>query len=362
MATIVSVQSVNLPYKVTQEEVMTFAKHQFSSHFKDIDRLLPVFENGGIQTRYLVSPLEWFTEVRSFQEKNDCYIQNAVKFGCEAMDRCLASSPFLQRAVSYDEIDALFFISSTGISAPSIEARWMNERSFSPHTKRIPIWGLGCAGGASGLSRAYDYCKAFPRANVLVVAVEFCSLTFQQEDGSKSNFIGTSLFGDGVACVLLCGDASALLKERTSKSVPVIKDVQTTLMPHSEDVMGWDVKNEGLYVVFSRDIPTIVSQWLQPTVAEFLEKRTIRFSEIDHWIAHPGGQKVLTAYEAALGLTSTQLQSAQDVLRTNGNMSSATILYVLQRVVNQAQKQGDKGIMMALGPGFSAELVLVEWA
>jgi alkylresorcinol/alkylpyrone synthase len=302
--------------------------------------------------------IDWFKEKRSFEEKNDLYIHFATSLGAECIQKCMTS----ERAgnIPYENIDAIFFISTSGLSTPSIEARIMNILPFSSHTKRIPIWGLGCAGGASGFSRAFDYCKAYPKANVLVLSVELCSLTFQHEDLSKSNLVGTSLFADGVACALICGDESAY-KCESNQCSPFILDTMSTLKPHSEDVMGWEVKDTGLYVVFSRDIPNIITTWLEPNVEEFLNRNQLTGEDIVHFVAHPGGKKVLQAYVDALGLPISKTDISREVLNSNGNMSSATVFYVLKKFMNKEAIQGDLGIMAALGPGFSSELLLLEW-
>lgn len=356
MPRIAAIETVNPPHKLSQDETMDFARNLFQDAFSDIERLLKVFQNGEIHSRYFVMPIEWFKKKRSFQEKNDLYIDFATNLGAECIEKCMTRSDL---DISYENIDAIFFISSSGLSTPSIEARIMNILPFSSHTKRIPIWGLGCAGGASGFSRAYDYCLAYPESNVLILSVELCSLTFQHEDLSKSNLVGTSLFADGVACALICGDESEICM--TSKLSPYIKDTMSTLKPHSEDVMGWEVKDTGLYVVFSRDIPNVIRTWLKPNVDEFLRRNQLNGEQIQHFIAHPGGKKVLQAYVDALGLPVSKTDVSRDVLKANGNMSSATVFYVLKKFMETEKEEGDLGVMAALGPGFSSELLLVEW-
>lgn len=237
----------------------------------------------------------------------------------------------------------------------------MNELPFTKNTKRIPIWGLGCAGGAAGVSRAYEYCLAYPEAKVLVLCIELCSLTFQRNDRTKSNVIGTSLFADGVACALLVGDEVDVIEWSNIDTLPHIHSTGSYLMPHSEDVMGWDVKDNGLYVVFSRDIPNIIREWLKPTTEEFLQQANIELTDIKEFIFHPGGKKVLDAYEEALNIPNTMTQRSRNVLRDNGNMSSPTVLYVLNECMKEPKAKGDIGIMGALGPGFSAELLQLEW-
>ncbi|MFJ8245233.1 type III polyketide synthase [Peribacillus asahii] len=361
MAYVLSSAHAELPYVLTQDTIMEFSRELFGESFKNIERLLQAFKNGQVQTRYLSNHLDWFKEDRTFAERNDMYIDQAVQFGVEAVKKCLTNEQFLKREVAESEIDAFFYISSTGLATPTIEARIMNILPFRPHTKRIPIWGLGCAGGASGLARAFDYCQAYPKAKVLVLSVELCSLTFQKRDISKSNIIGTSLFSDGVSCILVCGDdvPAAELSSR-GQQFHVLAS-QSTLMPNSLDVMGWNVKDEGLYVVFSKDIPTIVKQWLKPNVRAFLEEYNVTLQDIRYFVAHPGGKKVIEAYQEALGFDEEMTSISMEVLKEFGNMSSATVLYVLERFMERGGIRGEYGLAAALGPGFSSELVLMRW-
>ncbi|MEH7157348.1 type III polyketide synthase [Neobacillus drentensis] len=361
MPTIISVAEVTPPFEVNQNQAMEFAREIFSNSFKDIERLLRAFQNGQIEKRHFVKDLDWFKEDKTFEEKNTAYIESAVELGKEAIVKCLHNNDFLTKDISYQEIDCIFFISTTGLATPSIEARIMNLLPFQPHTKRVPIWGLGCAGGAVGLSRAYEYCLAFPKAKVLVLSVELCSLTFQRNDLSKSNLIGTSLFADGIACALVCGDESNINDYRKKKTSPSIIATQSTLMPDSLDVMGWEIKINGLYVVFSRDIPNIIENWLKPNVSEFLKENHLGLETIDYFIAHPGGKKVIDAYVKSLDISVSMTDISLEVLRQFGNMSSATIFFVLKRFMEKDIPHGALGLGTALGPGFSSELLLMRW-
>ncbi|WP_100400729.1 type III polyketide synthase [Bacillus sp. FJAT-44742] len=355
MPVIRSVSTVDLPCQVSQQDTMRVVREMFKDHFYDIDRLLTVFGNGQIENRNLVKPLEWFTGDHSFQERNDIYIKEAVSLGSKAVACCLKEND-----LTANQIDAIIYVSSSGLATPSIEARIMNMLKFSAHTKRIPLWGLGCAGGAAGISRAHEYCLAYPGARVLVLCVELCSLTFQREDTTKSNLIGTSLFSDGVACALIEGDQIET-NEKKEKAYPNTKAVQSTLMRDSEDVMGWDVKDNGLNVIFSRDIPSIIESWLKPNVEEFLLTISKTIEEISYFVAHPGGKKVLTAYEKAMSFTEAKTEDSRKVLAHYGNMSSPTVLYVLKETMNKQPVAGEEGLLTALGPGFSSELVWLEW-
>ncbi|MBU5207398.1 type III polyketide synthase [Bacillus safensis] len=361
MAYILSVGTSLPQHHVDQKKAADFARSQFKRSFKDIDRLLRAFQNGEIESRQFVQPIEWYQTHHSFEEKNNLYLEKALAHAKEAVIHCLHEKAFLKKPIPFEEIDALFFISSTGLSTPSLDAKLMNVLPFSPYTKRVPIWGLGCGGGAAGLTRAYEYIRAFPEAKVLVVACELCSLTFQPQDQSKSNLIGTSLFGDGTAAVLLTGEKG--VSEYTHlKTVPKVIGTQSVTMKESEDVMGWEFTSDGFQVIFSRDIPSIISGWLKEQVDQFLEKQEYSVEELSVFLAHPGGKKVIDAYIKSLSLQEDQLFSSKEVLRQHGNMSSATVLYVIKHYLeHQSAEAGDIGLCGALGPGFSSELLLMKW-
>jgi alkylresorcinol/alkylpyrone synthase len=361
MPTILSVAEAVPEFELKQGQAIDFARELFSERFKDIERLLKAFQNGQIEKRHIVKDIVWYREDHSFSAKNNAYIESAVTLGMRAIEACLKNETFLTRNILCEEIDAIFYISTTGMATPSIEARIMNLLPFRENTKRIPIWGLGCAGGAAGLSRAFEYCKAYPDSKVLVLCVELCSLTFQRNDFSKSNLIGTSLFADGVACALICGSDVKHEDLCVKKTAPAILNTQSTLMRDSLDVMGWDIRDQGLFVVFSRDIPSIIEEWLKPNVSKFLNENGLQLSEIDHFIAHPGGKKVIEAYITSLGIPDSMTDISLEVLKQYGNMSSATILYVLRRFMENGGEEGSYGLCTALGPGFSSELLLLKW-
>jgi len=342
-------------YNISQKDVMVFAKKLFSSGFRDIERLLTVFQNAEIESRYFVKNIDWYGEEHTFAEKNNIFIEMAEKLGIKAIENCLHN-----KGIDLGEIEAIFTICTTGLATPSLEARIMNKLSFRPDVKRIPIWGLGCVGGAAGLSRAYEYCLAFPKAKILLLSIELCSLTFQKNDLTKSNLIGTSLFADGAACTLLIGD-EAEVPHHPDSSLPSIIGTQSMLLKDSLDVMGWDIKNDGLHVIFSKDIPMIVRKWLQPNVQAFLARYQLKIEDIKHLIAHPGGKKVIDAYVQALRLEEELTHDSRVVLKHYGNMSSVTIFYVLKRILEKEIRSEEWGLAMALGPGFSSEQLLLRW-
>jgi alkylresorcinol/alkylpyrone synthase len=341
---ILSVATAVPPHRIEQADTKEFARCLFAGKFRDLDRLLPVFDNGQIETRYSCRPLEWFGREWSFPERNALYVEHALELSEKAGRRCLDRAE-----VEPEKVGALFFVSTTGISTPSLDAKLLFRLGLSPHLKRIPVWGLGCAGGAAGVARAADYARAYPEETVLVVAVELCSLTFQIGDISKSNLIAASLFADGAAAVLL----------GVGREGPEIMGSYSTTWPETEDVMGWDLIESGLKVRFARSVPQIVRTRTRATVEEACEKHGVVLEDLRHLVVHPGGAKVLEAYEEALELEPGSLDLSREILREYGNMSSVSVLFVLERFLESyPARSGEYGTISALGPGFSAEHVL----
>ena len=331
------------PHRVEQGEVKEFARRLFAGKFRDLDRLLPIFDNGQIASRHFCQPQEWFGREWSFPERNALYAEHALELSEKAARRCLDRA-----GVEPEEVGALFFVSTTGISTPSLDVKLLFELGLSPNLKRVPVWGLGCAGGAAGVARAADYARAYPDEYVLVVAVELCGLTFQVGDLSKSNLVAASLFADGAAAVLLGPEEG-----------PEILGSHSTTWPGTEDVMGWDLIERGLKVRFARSVPQIVRTRTRATVEEACERHGIVLEDLRHLVVHPGGAKVIEAYEEALGLDPGTLILPREILRGYGNMSSASVLFVLERFLEgYPANSGEYGSISALGPGFSAEHVL----
>ena len=355
---IASIATYTPPFSMPQANIELLTQELFQNKIPKLERLLKVFENGQIETRHFCVPAQWYRQEHTFEARNDLYIRLATEYSVTVIKKCLTNPLFLENTISTEEIDAILFVSSTGISTPSIDARVMNILPFSDRVVRLPIWGLGCAGGAAGISRAFDYCKAYPKAKVLVVCIELCSLTFQKNDYSKSNLVGTSIFADGAACALVCGDQVEL---NQAKPMPHIRGSASKWMPNSEDVMGWNVKNSGFHVVFSKSIPSIIANWLGPFIHTFLSEHKVQAQQIVNFVAHPGGKKVLSAYEEALQLSTEQTNISRNVLKHHGNMSSPTVLYVLEQFMLKENEANTLGLLVALGPGFSGEAVLLEW-
>ncbi len=352
MSKVVSVGIADAPYKIYQNEVKDFVYQLFHQEREDIDRLINVFDNSMIELRHFTQPREWASQPHSFKERNELYVKNACSLSVAATIDCLKK---INGELS--DFDHIIFISSTGISTPSIDALLINELKLNQHVKRTPIWGLGCVGGAVGLSRAFEYTCAFPKSAALVIAVELCSLTFQRDDDSKSNIIATAIFSDGAAAALVVGGENKLFH---NKGINLIDSLSTTYYD-SLDVMGWEVVDKGLKVIFSKDIPTIVRKCVRPNITELTQKHNLLIEDIKHFVTHPGGPKVINAYEESLNLTNGSLGFSRKVLREHGNMSSPSVLYVLNEFLRDGTyNPGDYGLISALGPGFSSELILFQ--
>ncbi len=338
------------PHSVQQEEACEFARLLFSTSDFGAERLLPVFKNTTIQKRHFCVPVEWFNEDHGFAEKNLTYLQSGVELAAGAIEDACSRCD-----ISPSEIGHIFFVSSTGISTPSLDAYLFNRLRFQPAILRTPIWGLGCAGGVAGIIRATDWLKAYPAKIALVVALELCGLTFLHNDRSKSNFIATSLFSDGCGAVLMAGDRGNKL---TDKMISIEASSSVT-WTDTLDIMGWKLVEGGLKVLFSKSIPDVVQRSAGPAVRDFLAEVGLEMDDIKYFISHPGGARVIEAYREALELEEYQVQSMRKVLCEYGNMSSATILFVFQDFLNSgAHRQGDRIFSTALGPGFSSEMLV----
>lgn len=343
-----------------QEEVKQLVQEVFAKESRKITRLLPIFDHAKIENRQFVVDKNWFKKEHTFEDQNRIYQEKAIHYSLEAIDHCLHHEHFLTREIPYEAIDLIAFVSSTGISTPSIDAFLINERSFRTDIERMPLWGLGCAGGAIGLSKVFDFLKAHPKKSALVVCCELCGITFQKDDKSTSNIVGTALFGDGISACFLAGEASPYLSY-ARKSVPKIIKNSSLFKKDSTSVMGWRVTNGGLEVIFSKSIPALVNTFWRKHIEQFFEQNDLQTKDISSYIAHPGGMKVLLAMEKVLQDDREKLGHSYEVLKNHGNMSSATVLYVLHDKMKADSQAGEKGILSALGPGFNSEMLLLEW-
>ncbi len=333
------------PYSASQTAVSEAATRLFP-RLAARRQLLDVFTNAQIERRALSRPLEWYTAPHSFGEKNAVFVEEA-----RALTLRLAREAIEAAQLRPSEINAVIVVNTTGISAPSLDAYLIETLGLNRHAARLPLWGLGCAGGVGGLARAADLVRAGYR-RVLYVAVELCSLTLVAGDESKSNFVGAALFADG-------GAALVVTAPDVPGPAPLLElcGAYSTLIEDSEDIMGWDVVDDGLKVRFSRDIPTLVRSMMRANVAEALAKYGWDAGDLGEYVVHPGGVKVLAAYEESLNLPAGTLDTSRQVLREYGNMSSATVLFVLQETLKREPEPG-KVLLSAMGPGFSAEHLL----
>ncbi len=329
------------PHALDQSAVVARLERLFGRS-PELDRLLPVFAHSGVERRYAAAPLEWFDEPRGWAERNRRYLAAAA----DLLER-LAGRLLDRAGIAAEALGGVVTVSTTGIATPSLDAV-LSERIGLPRTvRRLPIFGLGCAGGALGLARAAALAMAEPERPVLFLVVELCSLSFRRGDTAKSHIVATALFGDGAAgAILTCGGDG-----------PAIAASGEYQWPDSLDVMGWDVGDDGLKAVFSRDIPHLVATRLGGVAREFLAARGLGLGDIDRFVCHPGGAKVVDASEDAFGLARGSLAEARAVLREFGNMSAASVLFVLERAMAAPWR---RALLTALGPGFSAGFVVLE--
>ncbi len=340
---ILSLATAYPPHVLEQQRVVEAAREVFSGDFSDFRRLVPIFENTGIETRHSCVPLEWYVEPHDFAERNRIYLENAVALLRQASSDCLREA-----GLSAGDIDMIVTVSSSGIATPSLDALLMAEMPFRRDVGRLPIFGLGCAGGILGLSRAAALSGAQPGARILFLVVELCALTFRHGDRSKSNVVATALFGDGAGGAILSSEGEG----------PSITAWGEHCFPDSLGVMGWDVRNDGLAVLFSRHIPSIVRDEMGPVVREFLRKHGLGLADVSRFLCHPGGAKVIDALEAIFELPEGGLADSRAVLREHGNMSAATVMFVLKRALNDGA-QGHL-LLSSLGPGFTAAFALID--
>ena len=330
------------PIVLGQDEASERARRIFGGLRDDVDRLLTVFDNAGIATRRSCVPFEWFEEPHNWPERTALFIDHAVPLLAEATAAALARAGLAANA-----IDAIVCVSTSGVATPSLEARLIERMPFRRDVIRLPIFGLGCAGGVLGLARAADLARALPGRRVLFLVVELCSLTFRPQDGSKSNLIAAALFGDGAAAAVLAPEGDG----------PALGAAGEHSWPNSLPVMGWRVEEDGFGVLFSRDIPQLVRAGFREATDVFLARHGLTRSDVDSFVCHPGGSKVLAALEEALELGDGALGAARDVLREFGNMSAATVMFVLERMLVDRPR---RALLTALGPGFTAAFQLLE--
>ncbi len=332
-------------FALRQDEVMAQARLLFQSRAGDFDRMLPVYDNAGIETRYSCVPLTWYQAPSGWKDKNALFVEHAVALLHRAASQCLDRA-----GVPAERVDTIVAVSTSGVATPSLDARLMEALPFRRDVQRLPIFGLGCAGGVLGLARAAAMARAAPGSLVLFLVVELCGLTFRNTDVSKSNIIATALFGDGAAAALIVCDRDA--------SGPEIAGWGEYTWPDSLDVMGWRIEEDGFGVLFSRDIPAIVRKRYGKAADAFLARQGLGRRDLDGTLCHPGGAKVLDALEAVFDLPPGGMTDSRAVLRDYGNMSGATVMFVLERALRRGLR--GRHLVSSLGPGFTAGFLLLE--
>lgn len=338
------------PHYYPQKVLLDALRAYWGDKLGDARMLDRLHEHVGVDGRYLALPLDAYLDLDTWGKANNAWITAAEESGQKAICRALTRAGLAPR-----DLGAMFFISITGVASPSIDARLINRMPLSPNIKRMPIFGLGCVGGAAGIARAADYVRAYPDQSALVLAVEFCSLTLQRSDLSVANLIASGLFGDGAAAVIVSGD-------EVDRPGPEILATRSNFYRGTEHVMGWDISEEGFRIVLSREVPAMVRKHLAGDVDEFLQENGLNRADIETWIMHTGGPAVLKATEQALNLRNGELNVSWECLRKMGNLSSASVLTVLEEVMNRRTPEpGTYSILAAMGPGFCSELVLLRW-
>ncbi|MFJ2091356.1 type III polyketide synthase [Streptomyces sp. NPDC087901] len=351
MTRIAAVHGTLAPYRHTQREVTDMVARTCLPPGADRRVLDRLHENARVRTRNMVLPLDRYAELDGFGDANDVFIRAAVDLGAEALRGALRTA-----GLRPADVDLLMFTSVTGVAAPSVDARLVGRLGLRPDVKRLPVFGLGCVAGAAGIARLHDYLLGRPDDVAVLLSVELCSLTFQRGDASPANLVATALFGDGAAAVVAVGEG------RGSAAGPEVVATRSRLYPDTEHVMGWDIRDSGFKVVLDPGVPDVVRRYLADDVRDFLAEHGLKPKDVAHWVCHPGGPKVLEAVTDVLSLPDGALDVTWDSLAEVGNLSSSSVLHVLRDTLEQRRpERGSPGLLMAMGPGFCCELVLLRW-
>jgi alkylresorcinol/alkylpyrone synthase len=333
-----------------QDELLAAFRELWSGRVRNLDRLERLHRNVLVGGRHLALPLEEYHDLETWGDSNNAWIRVAQDVGEAAIRQALERA-----GLGMDEVDALIFVTVTGVATPSIDARLMNRLGLPPRVKRMPIFGLGCVAGAAGVARAADYVKAYPDQVAVLLSVELCSLTLQRKDLSIPNLISSGLFGDGAAAVVVVGSQRAA-------DGPRIVASRSIFYPDTEEVMGWEISEKGFQVVLSAEVPAMVSGHLRQDVDRFLADHGTGREQIKSWVAHPGGPRVLEAMAETLELGNGELDVTWRSLGEVGNLSSTSVLLVLEETLRAHRPEpGSLGMLLAMGPAFCSELVLLEW-
>ncbi|MEV7003772.1 3-oxoacyl-[acyl-carrier-protein] synthase III C-terminal domain-containing protein [Streptomyces sp. NPDC093982] len=358
MTRIVAVHGALAPHRRTQPEITDMVARTCLPEGSDRRVLDRLHRSVKVSSRHMTLPLERYGELDGFGAANDVFIAAATDLGAKAVRGALQMA-----GLTAADVDLLIFTSVTGIATPSIDARLAGRLGLRPDVKRLPLFGLGCAGGAAGLARMHDYLLGRPGQVAVLLSVELCSLTFQRNDASMANLVATGLFGDGAAAVVAYGGERPGRPGRPEETAgPTIVDSRSHLYPDTGRVMGWDIKNTGFQVILDPRVPDVVRRYLADDVEGFLGDHGIKPKDVTAWVCHPGGPKVLQAVTEALDLPEEALDVTWRHLADVGNLSSSSVLHVLRDTLAQRRPPpGTPGLLLAMGPGFACELVLLRW-